>query len=126
MGILPSPKTNDKPAATAKRKSIPMDFSNLKPLNPSGAMGFSKFRDHEVGSLRNGNNRSVKKESDDMDSDEDDGIGDRPIKDEEVEAQDSSNMILSPEDIRRQGELAEGVQKIKVSLAADRCTFQCT
>ena len=119
MGILPSQKANDKPAATAKRKSIPMDFANLKPLNPSGAMGFSKFRDNEAGSPRNGGNGPVKNKTDDMDSDEDEGIDDRRIKDEEIEPQDSSNMILSPEDIKRQGELAEGVQKIKVSPAVE-------
>ena len=119
MGILPSPKTNEKPAATAKRKSIPMDFSQLKPLNPSGALGFSKFRDNEAGSLRNGKNKSTAKDMDDMDSDDDEGFSDRPIKEEEIEPQELTKAALSPDDIRKQGELAEGVQKIKVSTSRE-------
>lgn len=114
MGILPSPKANEKPAVTAKRKSLPMDFANLKPLNPSGAMGFSKFRDNETDSPKNGNNRFTGRTTDDMDSDEDEGISDRQIKEEDIDPQDSK-VTLSPEDVKRQGELAEGVQKIKVS-----------
>ena len=116
MGILPAPKTNDKPAATAKRKSIPMDFSQLKPLNPSGALGFSTFRDNEASSLRNGKSKHARKDMDDMDSDEEEGFSDRPIKEEEPDPQDSSKPTLSPEDIKQQGELAAGVQKIKVSI----------
>lgn len=118
MGILPAPKTNDKPAATAKRKSIPMDFSQLKPLNPSGALGFSTFRDNEASSLRNGKSKHARKDMDDMDSDEEEGFSDRPIKEEEPDPQDST---LSPEDIKQQGELAAGVQKIKVSIDAACC-----
>ena len=120
MGILPTPKTNDKPAATAKRKSTPMDFSQLKPLNPGGALGFSTFRDNEANSLRNGKSKHARKEMDDMDSDEEDGFSDRPIKEEELDPQDSSKHMLSPEDIKQQGELAAGVQKIKVSIVITR------
>lgn len=116
MGILPSSKTGDKPAATAKRKSIPTDFSQLKPLNPGGAVGFSKFRDNEARSLHNGKAKSTGRDMDDMDSDEDGGFSDKHVKEEDVEPQDSSKATLSPEDIRRQGELAEGVQKIRVSI----------
>ena len=114
MGILPSPKTNEKPAATAKRKSLPLDFANLKPLNPSGAMGFSNFRDNENDSPKNGNNRFAGRTTDDIDSDEEESISERHIKEEDVDPQDSK-VTLSPEDVKRQGELAEGVQKIKVS-----------
>lgn len=124
MGILPSPKTNEKPAATAKRKSIPMDFSQLKPLNPSGALGFSKFRDNEASSLRNGKNKLAGKDMDDMDSDEDEGFSDRPIKEEESEPSELTKAALSPDDIRKQGELAEGVQKIKVSTAEARILLE--
>ena len=116
MGILPGPKPIDKPAATAKRKSIPMDFSQLKPLNPSGALGFSTFRDNEASSVRNGKSKQARKDMDDMDSDEEEGFSERPIKEEELDPQDSVKHTLSPEDIKQQGELAAGVQKIKVSI----------
>ena len=122
MGILPSPKTNEKPAATAKRKSLPMDFANLKPLNPSGAMGFSKFRDNETDSPKNGNNRTVGRTTDDMDSDEEEVISERQIKEEDIDPEDSK-VTLSPEDVKRQGELAEGVQKIKVGAPVERYPF---
>ena len=115
MGILPTSKTSDKPAATAKRKSIPMDFSQLKPLNPGGALGFSQFRDREGKSLRHEMERTGGAASDDMESDEDEALSDKPIKDDEADTQETSKIKLSPEDIKRQGELADGVQKIKVS-----------
>lgn len=46
-----------------------------------------------------------------MDSDEEDRNGGVKLEDE---PQDSLNNMLSPEDAKRQGELAEGVQKIRV------------
>ena len=50
-----------------------------------------------------------------MDSDEDEGYNDdKVVKEEDVDAQDVSKATLSPEDVRRQGEISEGVQKIKV------------
>lgn len=50
-----------------------------------------------------------------MDSDEDDGPDDNEVvKEEGMDLQDVSKPTLSPEDIRRQGEISEGVQKIKV------------
>ena len=51
-----------------------------------------------------------------MDSDEDEALeDDKVVKDEDVDIQDISNATLSPDDVRRQGEISEGVQKIKVS-----------
>ena len=51
-----------------------------------------------------------------MDSDEDEASeDDKVVKDEDVDIQDISNATLSPDDARRQGEISEGVQKIKVS-----------
>lgn len=107
MGILKDPKVQDTPAA--KRKSIQADFSNLGPLKSEGTVGFLNFRDHDSG-------RKGKKANDDeMDSDDDDT--DNPIlgKADEEEAKDDDR-FLSPDDIKRQGELAEGVERIRVSL----------
>lgn len=117
MGILASPKPQEKPPmTTAKRRSVQMDFANLKPLKPGGALGFSTFRDNESRSTSygNGKNKDTKKLGGDaMDSDEDEDdeiVG----KLEDVDSSDFTNSTLSPDDAKRQGELAEGVKKIKV------------
>lgn len=117
MGILASPKAQEKPAtSTAKRRSVQMDFANLKPLKPGGTLGFSTFRDTEAPSSSYGNdkNKDNKKPSNntmDSDEDEDDSVAGKL---EDVEPNDFTNNTLSPDDARRQGELAEGVKKIKV------------
>ena len=115
MGILPTPKSQDKPTATtAKRRSVKTDFASLKPLNPGGALGFSKFRDTEPRLTSSKvKDQTIKKEFSDMDSDEEDD--DKVVvKHEDIDSQDASNNTLSPEDAKRQGELADGVQKIRV------------
>lgn len=117
MGILPTPKTQVKPvASTAKRRSIQTDLANLKPLKAGGVFGFSKFRDNTSRSTSDSKGKSLKEDSD-MDSDEEDRVS-KTIKLEEADSQDSLQM-LSPEDAKRQGELAEGVQKIRVILPRD-------
>ena len=115
MGILHSSKPLEKPtASTAKRRSVQANLADLKPLKSGGARGFSGIRDSET---RSGKSGSLKKKSDGdaMDSDDDEveetGKG---IKLDDAGAEDLKDHVLSPEDIRRQGELAEGVKKIKV------------
>ena len=50
-----------------------------------------------------------------MDSDEDEVLDDeKVVKDEDIDLQDVPKATLSPEDVKRQGEISEGVQKIKV------------
>ena len=119
MGILPSsPKTQDKATAPAgKRRSMQADFANLKPLKPNGLMGFSKFRDpSEANTNGSSSSKAGKKRANDADSDDDDTEVKNEvfIKLEGDEMQDT-NGILSAEDAKRQGELAQGVQKIKVN-----------
>ena len=119
MGILPSPKIQDKPvASTAKRRSIQTDFANLKPLKAGGALGFSNFRDtgNQSSMVGDVKDKFIKEDSD-MDSDEEEeDCSSKGIKQEDTELQDLQSSLLSPEDAKRQGELAEGVQKIRVSL----------
>jgi hypothetical protein len=112
MGILETAEPEKTPVST-KRKSSGPDFSNLGPLNKFGTVGFSGYRD----------NASSKKKSmdkaanhDAMDSDADDN-DDGPVveQDDEADGKQENGKMLSPEDARRQGEIAEGVQKIKVS-----------
>lgn len=112
MGILSNPKSQDKetPGST-KRRSTQTDFSKLGPLKPGGAVGFVGFRDADQKAPRNRKGSKKGSESD-MDSDDDD---EGPIigKVEGEESKDG-NSLLSPDDIKRQGELAEGVRNIKV------------
>ena len=113
MGILKSTKTSDKPiATTAKRRSMQPDFANLKPLKAGGTMGFTNFR--EVSDPRE-KSSSKQGGSDAMESDDDEDVDiDSIVKLAEPEGEDFKNGLLSPEDAKRQGELAEGVKKIKV------------
>lgn len=84
-------------------------------MSPGGALGFSRFRDSQPRSSSGGTNGAIKKDPEDMDSDEDEVPNDsKAVKEEDVDVQDVSKAALSPEDIRRQGEISEGVQKIKV------------
>lgn len=117
MGILPSsPRIPDKVSASnGKRRSMQADFAKLKPLNPNGLMGFSKFRDPNEQSEANGvKNKAGKKRSNDEDSDEDVEISKEVLIKTEGDDIQEANDMLSPEDAKRQGELAEGVQKIRL------------
>lgn len=119
MGILPSsPKAPDKlPASDGKRRSMQADFAKLKPLNPNGLMGFSKFRDPNERSGANGvKDKAGKKRSNDEDSDEEVETRKEVLIKTEGDDIQEGNGMLSPEDARHQGELAEGVQKIRVSV----------
>ncbi|KAJ6093283.1 hypothetical protein N7486_008572 [Penicillium sp. IBT 16267x] len=104
MGILKDPKAPETPAA--KRKSLQADFSSIGPLKPGGTVGFLNFRDQETA-------QKGKKGADEMDSDDDDT--DTPIlsKADDEETKDDDR-FLSPDDIKRQGELEEGVRKIRL------------
>ena len=120
MGILPSsPKIPDKVAVSnGKRRSMQADFAKLKPLNPNGLMGFSKFRDpNERSEMEGLKKKASKKRLNDEDSDDEVEVGKEVLIKTEGDDVPDGNGMLSPEDARRQGELAEGVQKIRVSLS---------
>ena len=129
MGILQSPvKVQEKVSAPSnvQRRSMQADLANLKPLKPHGLGGFSEFRDPSGQTDSNGgrSGKTGTKRGTDADSDEDIDVKDEPdLKVEESEAKDT---MLSPEDARRQVELADGVQKIRVSICVHsftRCDF---
>lgn len=113
MGILAPEKSEQKPAVNPKRKSTGLDFSSLKPLTSTGTKGFSGYRDSSVASPPFGKAKK-KKDDDEMDSDADDEDEAKVDDDDEADTKDAANRMLSPEDALRQGELAEGVRKIKV------------
>ena len=134
MGILKS-KITDKATLPTKRRSIQTDFASLKPLSKTGTIGFTSFRDladtastprkprafsgskgsPPLSTKRARDNRPFDSEGSDM-SDEDGGAM-TPTKKGilEVEAEEFKT-ILSSEDVKKQGELAEGVKKIRVCL----------
>ncbi|EED19196.1 conserved hypothetical protein [Talaromyces stipitatus ATCC 10500] len=107
MGIL---KTKPAEESTAKRKST--DFSKLGPLKPGGAVGFMNYREGDNASSSKTRKKSKGGESD-MDSDDDEDEKD-PVTEKADEDEDKDTTHLSPDDLRRQGDLAEGVRKIKV------------
>ncbi|KAL3453679.1 hypothetical protein BJX65DRAFT_129834 [Aspergillus insuetus] len=109
MGILKDSKTQETPGS-AKRRSLQPDFSNLGPLKPGGTVGFLNFRDNTEGRRKSKKNKAL--DDDDMDSDDDDD--DRILNQADEEEGKDDDHLLSPDDIRRQGELAEGVRKIKL------------
>lgn len=109
MGILKNPKTQDTPGS-AKRRSLQPDFSNLGPLKPGGTVGFLNFRDG--GDSRPKDKKNKKGGGDEMDSDDDDDDSILGKADDDEDKDGDVN--LTADDIRRQGELAEGVRKIRV------------
>lgn len=110
MGVLPTPEAEKTPV-TSKRKQSGPDFSKLGPLKSTGTVGFSGYRDANTAKRKSKN-----KDADAMDSDADDeDEGPTTNGTDDAEVKQEGDKLLSPEDARRQGELAEGVQKIKVS-----------
>ncbi|KAF7587053.1 hypothetical protein BBP40_007810 [Aspergillus hancockii] len=109
MGILKDPKSQETPAS-AKRRSLQPDFASLGPLKPGGTVGFLNFRDSTENKRKGKKNKIAGDDDMDSDDDDDDSILGK-ADDEEAKEIDEH---LSPDDIRRQGELAEGVRKIKL------------
>ncbi|OAL00643.1 hypothetical protein IQ06DRAFT_293927 [Phaeosphaeriaceae sp. SRC1lsM3a] len=108
MGILETGKTPTVTSPTSRRKSGALDFGSLKPLNASsGTKNFGGYRDRSQSSPK-----SKVKVEDAMDSDADDE--DEVKVEEEDDKDESGKGLLSPEDALKQGELAEGVRKIKL------------
>lgn len=109
MGILSTPDSEKTPIAV-KRKSVgTTDFSKLGPLKTTGTVGYQGYRDAASAKRKN-------KQAEAMDSDADDEDDERiPNGSEDTDIKQEDGKLLSVEDARRQGELAEGVQKIKVS-----------
>ena len=108
MGILET----SKPVVTSPttRRKSGLDFGSLKPLNAAtGTKNFGGYRDGAKSSPKAKN-----KSEDAMDSDADDE-DDAKIEDADEEKDALDKGLLSPEDAAKQGELAEGVRKIKVS-----------
>ena len=121
MGVMAPPKPQTTSPAM-KRRSGQLDFSSLGPLKTSGTVGFSTFRDRDSQpGLRRKSRKSngaagssaMDADSDD-DDDEDDGAA-ILTKMEDVDSKDDkSKNLLGPDDARFSGELADGVNRIRV------------
>ncbi|PTB69098.1 hypothetical protein BBK36DRAFT_1112975 [Trichoderma citrinoviride] len=117
IGVLQSSKNNPQTTpAAAKRRSGQIDFSNLGPLKAGGTVGFSAFRDQgaEEARRRKARKKSNGNAADDSDDDEEESefLG----KLEEVADKETSTK-LAPEDVKFQGELADGVNRIHLKRA---------
>ncbi|KAI9843147.1 MAG: hypothetical protein M1837_006600 [Sclerophora amabilis] len=124
MGILPAPKDEEKPKPTSnKRRSVQTDFSKLGPLKAGGTVGFSTFRDKDASppakyGRKERKGKAAEGDSDDEDVDDvEDDKSEIVAKLEDTDTKDDVKGLLSPEDAQRQGELADGVRKIKLKRA---------
>ena len=120
MGILKPKQAQATPSAVpaSKRGSVQTDIANLKPLKPGGALGFTGIRDSNSSRDKNGKGKTP----DDMDSD-DDGPLVPDEKADDADDEDVNGTLLSPEDAKKQGEIADGVERIKVSLIISEFSF---
>lgn len=116
IGVLQSSKSSHAPPGSAKRRSGQLDFSNLGPLKSGGTVGFSAFRDQasEASRRRKARKKSNGNIADDSDDDEDDSDGIVNM-DQGDDNEKDGERNLAPEDVKSQGELADGVNRIRVS-----------
>ena len=116
MGIVSSKQQKTTPGAT-KRRSAQLDFSNLGPLKPDrGTVGFSAFRENNASGRKsksrkksNGSVGGAMEEDSDEDEEDPEVVG----KMEDVDEKEVKT-LLSPDDAKFSGELADGVGRIKV------------
>lgn len=116
---MQSAKNTHAPPGSAKRRSGQLDFSSLGPLKAGGTVGFSAFRDQasEAARRRKARKKSNGNVADDSDDDDDDSDGMVNMVDGDDKGDDKDeDRKLAPEDAKSQGELADGVNRIRVSL----------
>ncbi|KAL2266125.1 hypothetical protein VTJ83DRAFT_5477 [Remersonia thermophila] len=123
MGVMAPPKSAAT-SPTVKRRSTQLDFSNLGPLKTTGTVGFSAFRDKSAQRKKSRKSNglpggsAMDADSDDDDDDDDDrGAADLLIKMEDVDSKDDKSNPAAPEDSKFTGELADGVNRIRLKRA---------
>lgn len=118
VGVMQSSKNVPTTPGSAKRRSGQLDFSNLGPLKQGGTVGFSAFRDKdsETATRRNKarkkSNGAIMEDSDDDDDDEGGGITKMEDVDDKLDPKK-----LKPDDAQFSGELADGVNRIRLKRA---------
>jgi hypothetical protein len=118
MGIL-TPKPPKVTPAASKRRSIQTDFSTLPPLKAGGTVGFSAYRQNgssaNVNKPRKKSNGSVPGAMEEDSDEDDEDVGAAKMEEAEDKDEKDPKSLLSPEDAKFSGELADGVGRIKVS-----------
>ncbi|KAH8884671.1 hypothetical protein GQ53DRAFT_829626 [Thozetella sp. PMI_491] len=117
MGVMPSSKPAPTTPASVKRRSAQLDFGNLGPLKTTGTVGFSGFRDNADQRKKSRKKSNGNKDDQEMDEDSDDDDDDAEplVKMDEEDKYDKSK--LAPEDAKFSGELADGVNRIRLKRA---------
>lgn len=112
MGILNPSKSPEKDQKAARRKSVQTDLTKLGPIKPGGAAGFLNFRDGEDTASK-ARRKANKGSGSEMDSDIDEAV---PSIIGQADAEEDKDGIahVSLDDARYQGELAEGLRRVKV------------
>jgi len=112
MGILES---KQKVASSTRRRSTQLDFSNLAPLKSGGTVGFSAFRDNDPSTSKKSKKKANGSSGVAIVEDSDEEDDDSAIVTDMVDVDDKDvKALLSPEDAKFSGELADGVGRIKV------------
>lgn len=121
MGVM-APKTPQATPTALKRRSGQLDFSSLGPLKTSGTVGFSAFRDGNAKpegrkKLQKKNNGLASAAMDEDSEDDDDDDNDEILgKMEDLDTKYDKSK-LGPEDAKFTGELADGVNRIRLKRA---------
>lgn len=103
------------PLSSGKRGSMQDDFSRFKPLSSNGLKNFSDMRDPGERSRKSDSkDKTGKRRQVDEDSDEDIDINNDVVNKAEDAEDKDADRLLSPEEARKQGELADGLGRIKV------------
>ncbi|PHH89698.1 hypothetical protein CDD83_5479 [Cordyceps sp. RAO-2017] len=119
IGVMQSSKNTPATPGSAKRRSGQLDFSSLGPLKAGGTVGFTAFRDQDSEVVRRRkarkkSNGNIAEDSDDDDDDDDDGeIAGRMA---ELDDKESDGKLMQ-DDAKFGGELADGVNRIKLKRA---------
>lgn len=122
---MQSSKNPQATPGSAKRRSGQLDFSNLGPLKAGGTVGFSAFRDQTTETsrrrkARKKSNGNIAEDSDDDDDDDDDSadnLNKMDDDDKDGEGKEAS------EDSKFGGELADGVNRIRVGVLRNALFF---
>ncbi|KYK55154.1 Beta-lactamase-type transpeptidase fold domain containing protein [Drechmeria coniospora] len=118
IGVMQSaPKTPQATPGSVKRRSAQLDFSHIGPLKAGGTVGFTAFRDQDSDAVRR---RKSRKKSNGIiadDSDEDDEDDKEAVDKVEDMDDNEDNGKQAPEDASFGGELADGVNRIRLKRA---------
>lgn len=115
---MQSSKNTQATPGSVKRRSGQLDFSSLGPLKAGGAVGFTAFRDQDASDAVR--RRKARKKSnghiadDSEDDDDDDGSGEIVGRMEDLDDKVEAGK-LTEDDPKFGGELADGVNRIRVS-----------